>query len=259
MPPTRMCWRPPGIADADMIIAVTYSDEVNMVACQIAHSLFDVPTKIARVRHQSYLEPRWASLFSREHMPIDVIISPEIEVGARHHAAARGARRLRHDSHGRRQGACRRRALHRRYADRQHAAAPAHRAFSRPQHHRHRHRARRQGPRALGGRPSAARRRGLFRRRYGACQPRDDDLRPRGESRAPHRHSGRRQHRPLPGARDRPASRGLGQGDRIRQGQGGAGRVRTAPYGRAARRCARSGNPRRGQRVVGRSGGRRHQ
>lgn len=69
-----------GIADADMIIAVTYSDEVNMVACQIAHSLFDVPTKIARVRHQSYLEPRWASLFSRQHMPIDVIISPEIEV-----------------------------------------------------------------------------------------------------------------------------------------------------------------------------------
>jgi trk system potassium uptake protein TrkA len=66
--------------DADMLIAVTYSDEVNMVACQVAHSLFNVPTKIARVRHQSYLQPIWADLFSREHLPIDVIISPEIEV-----------------------------------------------------------------------------------------------------------------------------------------------------------------------------------
>ena len=69
-----------GVEDADMIIAVTYADEINMVACQVAHSLFNVPTKIARVRHQSYLEPIWSTLFSRDHMPIDVIISPEIEV-----------------------------------------------------------------------------------------------------------------------------------------------------------------------------------
>jgi trk system potassium uptake protein TrkA len=69
-----------GIENADMIIAVTYADEVNMVACQVAHSLFDVPTKIARVRQQSYLKPIYANLFSRDHMPIDVIISPEIEV-----------------------------------------------------------------------------------------------------------------------------------------------------------------------------------
>jgi trk system potassium uptake protein TrkA len=69
-----------GTADADMIIAVTHMDEVNMVACQVAHSLFDVPIKIARVRHQSYLDPAWSNLFSREHMPIDVIISPEVEV-----------------------------------------------------------------------------------------------------------------------------------------------------------------------------------
>jgi len=75
-----------GAEDADMIIAVTYADEVNMVACQVAHSLFDVPTKIARVRHQSYLKPMWANLFSRDHMPIDVIISPEIEVA---HAVTR--------------------------------------------------------------------------------------------------------------------------------------------------------------------------
>jgi trk system potassium uptake protein TrkA len=69
-----------GASDADMLIAVTFADEVNMVACQVAHSIFEVPTKIARVRQQSYLEPMWANLFSRDHMPIDHIISPEIEV-----------------------------------------------------------------------------------------------------------------------------------------------------------------------------------
>lgn len=69
-----------GAREADMIIAVTYSDEVNMVACQIAHSLFNVPTKIARVRAQNYLDPRYSDLFSRNHLPIDVVISPESEV-----------------------------------------------------------------------------------------------------------------------------------------------------------------------------------
>ncbi len=69
-----------GAADAEMLIAATHSDEVNMVACQVAHSLFNVPMKIARVRNQSYLNPAWANLFSRDHLPIDVIISPEVEV-----------------------------------------------------------------------------------------------------------------------------------------------------------------------------------
>ncbi|SMF25396.1 trk system potassium uptake protein TrkA [Tistlia consotensis] len=69
-----------GARDTDMLIAVTYADEVNMVACQVAHSIFEVPTKIARVRHQSYLNPLWSDLFSHDHMPIDVIISPELEV-----------------------------------------------------------------------------------------------------------------------------------------------------------------------------------
>ena len=69
-----------GAKTAEMIVAVTHSDEVNMVACQVAHSLFDVPEKIARVRQQSYLNPVWADLFSRDQMPIDLIISPEIEV-----------------------------------------------------------------------------------------------------------------------------------------------------------------------------------
>ena len=77
-----------GAADADMLIAVTNADEVNMVACQVAHSLFNVPTKIARVRQQDYLQSRWQDLFRREHMPIDVIISPERRGRARDRAAA---------------------------------------------------------------------------------------------------------------------------------------------------------------------------
>ncbi|MCG8504482.1 MAG: Trk system potassium transporter TrkA [Sphingomonadales bacterium] len=67
-------------ADADMLIAVAASDEVNMVACQVAHSLFNVPKKIARIRNRSYLRPAWQDLFSRDHLPIDLIISPEVEV-----------------------------------------------------------------------------------------------------------------------------------------------------------------------------------
>jgi trk system potassium uptake protein TrkA len=78
-----------GAADADMLIAVTQADEVNIVACQVAHSLFDVTTKIARIRQQGYLEDKWANLYSRDHVPIDVVISPELEV------ARAVARRLR--------------------------------------------------------------------------------------------------------------------------------------------------------------------
>ncbi len=70
-----------GADQADLIIAVTLYDEVNMVACQVAHSLFNVPTKIARIRAQSYRQAHYQNLFSRAHMPIDVIISPEVEVG----------------------------------------------------------------------------------------------------------------------------------------------------------------------------------
>lgn len=69
-----------GANDADMVVAVTHQDEVNMVACQVAHSLFNVPKKIARLRQQVYRDPAWANLFSRAHMPIDVIITPEQEV-----------------------------------------------------------------------------------------------------------------------------------------------------------------------------------
>lgn len=69
-----------GANSADLIIAVTLCDEVNMVACQVAHSLFNMPKKIARIRERAFLDPAWCNLFSRAHMPIDVIISPELEV-----------------------------------------------------------------------------------------------------------------------------------------------------------------------------------
>ncbi|RMH49497.1 MAG: Trk system potassium transporter TrkA [Alphaproteobacteria bacterium] len=69
-----------GAADADMVIAATHSDEVNMVTCQVAHSIFEVPRKIARLRAQSYLDAINAGLYRREHLPIDVVISPEREV-----------------------------------------------------------------------------------------------------------------------------------------------------------------------------------
>ncbi|CAH0340698.1 Trk system potassium transporter TrkA [Rhizobium sp. CECT 9324] len=70
-----------GADQADMLIAVTLYDEINMTACQVAHSLFNVPTKIARIRSQNYLRPEYSDLFSRDNLPIDVTISPEIEVG----------------------------------------------------------------------------------------------------------------------------------------------------------------------------------
>ncbi|MGB1361300.1 MAG: Trk system potassium transporter TrkA [Alphaproteobacteria bacterium] len=69
-----------GIENADMIIAVTRVDEINMMACQIAHTLFKVPRKLARIREQSYLAPKWRTMFANDAIPIDVIISPEKEV-----------------------------------------------------------------------------------------------------------------------------------------------------------------------------------
>ncbi|QDC09701.1 Trk system potassium transporter TrkA [Oceanicola sp. D3] len=69
-----------GARDADMIIAATHSDEVNMVTCQVAHSVFSIPRKVARLRSQSYLTAIYSDLYRRDHMPIDVVISPEREV-----------------------------------------------------------------------------------------------------------------------------------------------------------------------------------
>ena len=69
-----------GARDADMIIAATNSDEVNMVICQVAHSVFVIPRKIARLRSQSYLNAIYSDLYRENHLPIDVVISPEQEV-----------------------------------------------------------------------------------------------------------------------------------------------------------------------------------
>lgn len=69
-----------GARDADMLIAVTRSDEVNMVACQVAYSLFRVKRRIARLRHAGYLAQSERGLYAAEHLPIDIIISPEMEV-----------------------------------------------------------------------------------------------------------------------------------------------------------------------------------
>ena len=67
-------------AEADMIIAVTKNDEINMLICQIAFSIFNVQKKIARIRSKDYLNPKFSKLYNKENLPIDVIISPEIEI-----------------------------------------------------------------------------------------------------------------------------------------------------------------------------------
>ena len=63
-----------------MIIAVTQNDETNMVICQVAYSIFKINKKIARVRGQEFLGDKWSKLYGQSNLPIDVIISPELEV-----------------------------------------------------------------------------------------------------------------------------------------------------------------------------------
>ena len=67
-------------SDADMIIAVTRNDEINMLICQIAYSIFSIQKKIARIRSQDYLNPKFTRVYNKENLPIDVIISPELEI-----------------------------------------------------------------------------------------------------------------------------------------------------------------------------------
>ncbi|MFN7956679.1 MAG: Trk system potassium transporter TrkA [Amaricoccus sp.] len=69
-----------GARDADMVIAATQSDEVNMVVCQVANSIFSVPRKIARLRAPAYLNAIYSDLYRQDHLPIDVVISPEYAV-----------------------------------------------------------------------------------------------------------------------------------------------------------------------------------
>jgi len=64
-----------GASDADILIALTDSDETNMIACQIAYTLYHTPTKIARIRAAEYMNAK--KLFSQESLPVDVLISPE--------------------------------------------------------------------------------------------------------------------------------------------------------------------------------------
>ena len=71
-----------GLADADLLIAVTESDEVNMVACQVAYSIFNTSRRIARIRSRAYLDVSYSSFYNNENMPINHIISPEREVSA---------------------------------------------------------------------------------------------------------------------------------------------------------------------------------
>jgi trk system potassium uptake protein len=69
-----------GAADCDILFALTSSDEVNITACTVSHTLFNVPTKIARVRAAAYRTSDWADLFARDRVPIDATISPDVEV-----------------------------------------------------------------------------------------------------------------------------------------------------------------------------------
>ena len=71
-----------GAADCDLLIAATASDEVNIVACEIAAALFSVPRRIARLRAQAYIRPEYADLYQAQNLSIDVVISPEQEVAA---------------------------------------------------------------------------------------------------------------------------------------------------------------------------------
>ena len=70
-----------GMKNIDMLIAVTESDEINMIACQVAYTLFNVPKKIARVDSQYFLNPLWNTLYNEKNLPIDLVITPDIEIG----------------------------------------------------------------------------------------------------------------------------------------------------------------------------------
>ena len=69
-----------GMKSVDMLIAVTDSDEINMIACQVAYSLFNVPRKIARVDSKYFLNPLWNTLYNEKSLPIDLVITPDIEI-----------------------------------------------------------------------------------------------------------------------------------------------------------------------------------
>lgn len=69
-----------GAKDCDMILAVTEFDEMNMVICQLAYTLFNIPKKIASVNSETFLDPLWGMLYNDNHLPIDLLISPDIDI-----------------------------------------------------------------------------------------------------------------------------------------------------------------------------------
>lgn len=69
-----------GAKDADILIAVTNNDEVNLIACQVAYTLFQIPKKIARVESEYFLNPLWNTLYSDKNLPVDLVISPDVEI-----------------------------------------------------------------------------------------------------------------------------------------------------------------------------------
>mgnify|MGYP002623775495 CR=1 FL=1 len=69
-----------GAKDADIILALTQSDEMNMIICQLAYSLFGIRKKIASVNSETFLDPLWGMLYNDNHLPIDLLISPDIEI-----------------------------------------------------------------------------------------------------------------------------------------------------------------------------------
>jgi trk system potassium uptake protein len=197
-----------GASDADMIIAVTHVDEVNMMACEVANAIFNVPTKIARIRAQSYLLPEYQNLFTRANTAIDVVISPELAVGdmVLRRLALPGAFEAIYFAEERvvAMGICAARGL----PGRRYAAVAVDRAVSRPQRRRDGDRAQRRTVRAPRRRPDADRRPRLCHRRECPDQPYAGPLRPRGKAAGPGADRRRRQHRPLCGAQDRGARSG---------------------------------------------------
>lgn len=69
-----------GADKADILIAVTDNDEVNLIACQVGYTLFNIPKKIARIDSEYFLSPLWNTLFNEKSLPIDLIISPDVEI-----------------------------------------------------------------------------------------------------------------------------------------------------------------------------------
>lgn len=71
-----------GAKNCDMILAVTEVDEVNMMVCQLAYSLFEIPKKIVSVNSKTFIDPLWGMLYNDNHLPIDLLISPDIDIAA---------------------------------------------------------------------------------------------------------------------------------------------------------------------------------